>query len=763
MKLHRLASCAVLLAAVTSAFCFSAAPAPDRQPAIIELAGPGDAAALIRLGLDVDFVARSYARVYVSEEEFQKAAANGWPIYWIPNEAQEMFRQLTASGKLSLNPLEEYHDYTELTTELQNLAAAHPAICQLFSAGKSVQNRDLWVLKISDNVGAEEDEPEFRYIANMHGDETVGREMVIYFARELLDNYGSDATLTGLVDETEIWLMPSMNPDGFESATRYNANGVDLNRDFPDRLDDPVNTTTGRQPETASVMTFFSARRPIQSANFHGGAQVANYPWDNSELPSGTYAACPDDDIFIYLSQQYANYNTDLLNGGFPGGITNGCDWYILSGGLQDYSYVWVGDMDVTIELSNTHWPASSQLATFWSHNRDSMIHYLEQVHTGMRGLVTDAATGAPVAATLIVVGRDMNFYTDPDVGDYHRPLLPGTYAVHAEAEGYLPVTVTNVTVTSGAAVRVDIQMTGTGHTILQAYSLAEVDGNGDDYLDPGEIWAMAVTVHNTSAIAAHDVGITLTAPGSPVQILAGHYDLGDIDAGGTATTPAPQCWFLIKEDADCAEALNFHLDISSTEGPQVADFAETMGSTTQVGQASTDVPKSIPDNNSSGVKSYTSITESGLIRALRLHVDITHPYIGDLWIQLKSPAGTTKVVWNREGGSADNIHQDFDLAEFNGENMQGSWELWVKDNASIDTGTLTGWSLTVTTSECNPYSGLTGDLNNDGAVDTQDLSLLTHYLAGNLDSIQLLLSRADMNHDGALNAFDVCLLLCLL
>ena len=265
--------------------------------------------------------------------------------------------------------------------------------------------------------------------------------------------------------------------------------------------------------------------------------------------------------------------------------------------------------------------------------------------------------------------------------------MRPNTYGLHAEAEGYLPVTVSNVVVTSGAAVRVDIQMTGTGHTVLQDYALAEVDGNGDAYPDPGETWAMAVTVHNTGAATAHGVGITLTAPGSPVQILAGAYALGDIAAGGTATTPAPHCRFLIEGDADCAEALNFHLDISSTEGPQVADFAETMGSTTQVDQASTDVPKSIPDNNSSGVKSYTSLAASGLIQALQLHVDITHTYIGDLWIQLKSPAGTTKVVWNNQGGSADNIHQDFDLADFNAENMQGSWELWVKDMASSGYG----------------------------------------------------------------------------
>lgn len=71
-----------------------------------------------------------------------------------------------------------------------------------------------------------------------------------------------------------------MNPDGFELGTRNNANNVDLNRDFPDRFRDPVNTIAGRQPEVAAVMEWTAAYRFIMSANLHGGALVANYPYD---------------------------------------------------------------------------------------------------------------------------------------------------------------------------------------------------------------------------------------------------------------------------------------------------------------------------------------------------------------------------------------------------------------------------------------------------------------------------------------------------
>jgi carboxypeptidase D len=117
------------------------------------------------------------------------------------------------------------------------------------------------MLKISDNPDAEEDEPEFKYTSTMHGTEPVGAEMTLRLAELLMQSYGSDPELTELVDEMEIWLCPIHNPDGYVAGTYTNANGVNLNRDFPDRITDPVDDPTGREPETQAFMNFGLATR----------------------------------------------------------------------------------------------------------------------------------------------------------------------------------------------------------------------------------------------------------------------------------------------------------------------------------------------------------------------------------------------------------------------------------------------------------------------------------------------------------------------
>jgi len=356
-------------------------------------------------------------------------------------------------------PPSGYPTWAQVEQTLQQRASQYPRLCRLYDLGVSVQGRHIWALNISDDAGTEEDEPEFRWIANMHGDEVTGLMLLMYMIDYLLQNYGTDPRVTSLVNSVDIWIVPSMNPDGYTNNTRSNARGVDLNRNFPEGTNGEPNSPAGREPETAVIMNWCFGRSFTLSANYHGGALVVNYPYDNDGMGS-VYSPTPDDDLFIYISEEYSRHNLPMWNSStFYHGITNGAAWYAISGGLQDWSYRYMSDNDVTIEVSANKAPPFSQMPSFWNDNRESMLAYMETCLIGVRGVVTDAATGAPLSATIWVTGRNHPVYTDPDVGDYHRMLLPGTYELRFEAAGYDTITVPNVVVSAGPATRLDVPM----------------------------------------------------------------------------------------------------------------------------------------------------------------------------------------------------------------------------------------------------------------------------------------------------------------
>lgn len=118
-----------------------------------------------------------------------------------------------------------YYTENQLNSLFDDLVDKYPTLAKVHSLGKSVEGSDLVAIQISKNVGDRELlKPMFKYVGNMHGDETVGRELLIYLAAYLLDNYGRLPEVTDLVDATDIYLVPSMNPDGF---SKYQVIGTD--------------------------------------------------------------------------------------------------------------------------------------------------------------------------------------------------------------------------------------------------------------------------------------------------------------------------------------------------------------------------------------------------------------------------------------------------------------------------------------------------------------------------------------------------------
>uniref|UniRef100_A0A8D8VJG1 Carboxypeptidase D n=1 Tax=Cacopsylla melanoneura TaxID=428564 RepID=A0A8D8VJG1_9HEMI len=196
-----------------------------------------------------------------------------------------------------------YLTFDELTQFLKATAQQYPSKVKLHSIGKSVNNKDLWALEISRNISQGRDllKPMFKYVANIHGDEVVGYELMNYLIEYLVLNDGTDERVTQLLSETDIFIMPTLNPDGYIASQEGNCNslpkfvgrtnyhGVDLNRNFPDQFETTSRSGASVQniePETLAMMSFIKNNPFVLSGNLHGGAIVASYPFDDSNITS---------------------------------------------------------------------------------------------------------------------------------------------------------------------------------------------------------------------------------------------------------------------------------------------------------------------------------------------------------------------------------------------------------------------------------------------------------------------------------------------
>lgn len=410
---------------------------------------------LVERGFDIDNVKEGVVRIYADSGEITELESIGLA----PVPVDDTEPRKAPSG---------YHTHASLGAELETLAVSYASICRVVSLGTSVLGREIWAVLITDNPEAEEDEPEFKYVSTIHGNEPLGTELCLLFIRRLLEGYGNDERITHLVDETAVWVVPLMNPDGYESGSRYNADGYDLNRSFPvfgEDFEGSVFTGALVFPsetpvEVQRVAEWTADNSFVLSANFHAGALVVNYPYDDDGEPSGWDTPTPDDLLFEEVSMRYSEHNLPMWNSSvFENGITNGTAWYRLVGGMQDWNYRYAACNEVTIELSEQEAPPISSLPSFWANNEESMLSYAEAVHMGVRGLVTDSETGSPLWAEVVVEGNAHKVYTDPDVGDYHRMLLPGVYTLRITSAGYVPVTAVGVVVSDGEAARLDAAM----------------------------------------------------------------------------------------------------------------------------------------------------------------------------------------------------------------------------------------------------------------------------------------------------------------
>jgi hypothetical protein len=420
--------------------------------------------------VSIDKISADTIFAYANRKEY--AALRNLGIQPVLIQAPSLVGDVRMSGKeKGSNVWTSYPTYEAYLAMMAGFASSHPHICRLDTIGVSKNGRLLLAVKISDSAQVEQAEPQVFYSSSIHGDETTGFGLMLHLIDSLLTGYGTSTQITSLVDSLEIWINPLANPDGtyysgnssVSGATRYNANSIDLNRNFPDPEDGQHPDENSWQPETIAMMNFMKSKHFVLSANFHGGAEVMNYPWDTWET------RYPDDSWFQFLSHIFADsskfygppgYFSDVVSNG----VTDGYDWYSISGGRQDYMTYFLHGREITIEISSVKMIPGSLLPSYWQYNYRSLLHYLEQAYYGIQGVVSDSVSGLPVGAKIEILNHDLDgaqsfVLSDSVHGRYSRLISPGSWDLLFSASGYKTDSVRNVEVQNFKTTRVNVAL----------------------------------------------------------------------------------------------------------------------------------------------------------------------------------------------------------------------------------------------------------------------------------------------------------------
>uniref|UniRef100_A0A7N6BML2 Peptidase M14 domain-containing protein n=1 Tax=Anabas testudineus TaxID=64144 RepID=A0A7N6BML2_ANATE len=352
---------------------------------------------------------------------------------------------------------------SQMYSILRRTAAKCSHISHVYSIGRSTEGRDLLVIEFTNNPGQHELlEPEIKLVGNMHGNEVLGRQLLIYLAQYLCSEYIlGNHRIQSIINTTRIHILASMNPDGYEVAAseghllngwtngRTNAQNIDLNRNFPDlttiyyrnrrsrhyRIDHiPIPDSYWSEkvaPETYAVMKWTRSLPFVQSASLHGGELVVTYPFDFSRHPleERMFSPTPDERIFKQLARTYAdahatmsNNDTERCGAGFyrTRGILNGAQWYSFAGGMPDFNYLHTNCLEITVELGCDKFPSEVELYPEWKRNKEALLSFLESVHRGLKGKVTDPDGNGIKGATISVKGMRKDITT----GEHILPCL---------------------------------------------------------------------------------------------------------------------------------------------------------------------------------------------------------------------------------------------------------------------------------------------------------------------------------------------------
>ena len=432
-----------LATGVTLVLAGPASGAPSVQPdqpgqtdsvsAQYRVVGPktlADRDAVARTGAAVDFIEHGNLYVSATPDEVAQIRTLGFTVERIsspPSPSEVVINDFPPADAL-------YHNEAETNAELIQIASDHSSIAQRFNIGTSYEGRTIWGVKISDNVAADENEPEVLFFANQHAREHLTTEQAFYIANLLTNSYGSDSRITNLVNSREFWIIPMFNPDGssYDIATgsyrswRKNRQpntgstyvGTDLNRNWAYQWGccggssgSPSSETYRGSapfstPELQRLRDFVLSRRVggVQqlkvAIDIHSYSELILWPYGYKYADTGADMTTDQRNTFATIGQQMAS-----SNGYTP---EQASDLYIADGVSIDWLFNNQGIFAYVFELYPASsfpgfYPPDEQIAPQTSRNRDAILLLSEYADCVYRAIGKESqycgAPGAPVVA----------------------------------------------------------------------------------------------------------------------------------------------------------------------------------------------------------------------------------------------------------------------------------------------------------------------------------------------------------------------------
>ncbi|MFJ8295839.1 M14 family metallopeptidase [Streptomyces sp. NPDC094447] len=388
-----------------------------------EVAGPSTPAArsaLTATGVSIDEVDARSVVVSANTEQLARLKALGYRPIALPGPPDR-----SAGGGKAAAPMDfpsadaRYHNFAEMNAEIDQRIAAYPSIMRKQVIGKSYQGRDIVAIKISDNVGTDEAEPEVLFTHHQHAREHLTVEMALYLLREFGAGYGSDSRITNAVNGREIWIVPDLNPDGGEydiasgSYRSWRKNrqpnsgssyiGTDMNRNWNYKWgccggssgSKSSETYRGAAPESApevKVVADFVRSRVVggkqqitAAIDFHTYSELVLWPFGWTTANTAPGMTLDDRNAFAAVGGKMAASN------GYT--AEQSSDLYITDGSIDDYLWGAQRIFAYTFEM----YPSSSGGGGFYppdevieretSRNRDAVLQLLENADCMYRSI----------------------------------------------------------------------------------------------------------------------------------------------------------------------------------------------------------------------------------------------------------------------------------------------------------------------------------------------------------------------------------------